>query len=182
MSAFVSQQKHAATTAQTKQLSSMPLSALSLDDSGPPMVQYGLHVSPAASTPNSTSAHMQSLQQEFSYQEIIPGIPQGSLYLTLSSLSSDPAAAATNEDSLCNRVIKSLDQYLQEAQQLGDSEDNYFDGITRSTNTSPMLEVEEQVDQTLKKEFVPVKQQSLDVTGSTYNILESQMTDTSYPL
>ena len=43
---------------------------------------------------------------------------------------------------------------------------------------SPMLEVEEQVDQILKKQFIPVKQQSLDVTGST----ESLMTDTSYPL
>ena len=45
-----------------------------------------------------------------------------------------------------------------------------------------MLEVEEQVDQTLKKQSVPAKQQSLDVTGSTDNIPESQMTDTSDPL
>ena len=71
-------------------------------------------------------------------------------------------------------MIKGFDQYLQEAQQLRDSEDNYFDGTTRSTNMSPMLEVEEQVDQTLKKQFPKV-------TGLTDNILESQMTDTSYP-
>ena len=45
-----------------------------------------------------------------------------------------------------------------------------------------MLEVEEQVDQTLKKQSVPVKQQSLDVKGSTDNIPESQMTDTGYSL
>ena len=146
------------------------------------MGQYDSHVPLAASTPNSTSADVQSLQQENSYWEIIPGIPQGSLYPTLSSLSSEPVASATNERSLRNRVIKGLNQYLPEAQQLRDSEDNYFDGITRSTNTSPMLEVEEQVDQILKKQFILVKQQSLDVTGSTDNIPESQMTDTGYPL
>ena len=113
--AFVNQHKHVATTAQTEQLSSMPLSALSLDDSSPPMVQYGSHMPLAASTPNSTLVHMHSPQQEHSYQEIIPGIPQGSLYPTLSSLSSDPVASATNEKSLHNRVIKGFDQ---EAQQL----------------------------------------------------------------
>ena len=118
VAAFISQQKHAATTAQTEYLSSMPLSALSLYDCGPSMVQYGSHVPLAASTPNSTSAHVQSPQQENSYQEIIPGIPQGSLYPTLSSLRSEPVASATNEHSLHNRVIKGLDQYLQEAQQL----------------------------------------------------------------
>ena len=106
--ALVNQHKHAEATAQTEQLSSMPLSALSLDDSGPPMVQYGLHVPLAANMPNSTSVHMHNLQQEHSYQEIIPGIPQGSLYPTLSSLSSDPVASATNEKSLHNRVIKAL--------------------------------------------------------------------------
>ena len=61
--ALVTQQKQAATTAQTEQLSSMPLSTLSLDDSGPPVVQYGSHVSLAASTPNSTLAYVQNPQQ-----------------------------------------------------------------------------------------------------------------------
>ena len=114
--AFFSQQKYAVAIAQTEHLNSMSLSALSLDDSGPPMVQYGSHVPLAASAPNSTLAHMQSPQQENSYQQIIPGIPQGSLYPTLSSLSSDPVASFTNDHSLCNRVIKGFDQYLQEAQ------------------------------------------------------------------
>ena len=54
--ALVNQHKHAEATAQIEQLSSMPLSALSLDDSGPPMVQYGSHVPLAANMPNSTSA------------------------------------------------------------------------------------------------------------------------------
>ena len=64
--AFISQHKHAAATAQTGWLSSMPLSALSLDDSSPPMVQYGSHEPLAASTPNSTPLHVHSSQQEHS--------------------------------------------------------------------------------------------------------------------
>ena len=135
---LVSQHKQAATTAETDQLSSMPLNKISISDSSPLVMHYGSHVPVAASTPTGTTAHMQSSPQEDSYQEIIPGIPQGLLYPTLSSLSSGPVAPATNEHSLCNRVTKGLDQYLQEAEQLCTSEDNYIDIIIRSTNTSPI--------------------------------------------
>ena len=62
----------------------------------------------AAGTPNRTAAHGQNPQQEDTYQEIIPGIPQGSLYPTLSALSSGHIAIATNEHSLCNKVTKVL--------------------------------------------------------------------------
>ena len=136
----------------------------------------------AVSTPTSTAAHMQSSPQEDSYQEIIPGIPQGSLYPTLSSLSSGPVAPATNEHSLCNRVTKGLDQYLQDTEQLCASEDNYFYGIIRSTNTSPILEVEKQVDQTSQNNLVPAKQGFFIEKESTINILESQKIDTGYSL
>ena len=63
------------------QLSSMPLSEIAIDDSGLPVVQYGSHMPVAASTPTGTISHSYSSTQEDSYQEIIPGIPQGSLYL-----------------------------------------------------------------------------------------------------
>ena len=95
--ALVSQHKQAATTAETDQLNSMPLSEISIDDSSLLVVHYGSHVPVAASTPTDTVAHMQSSLQEDSYQEIIPGMPRGSLYTTLSSLSSGPVALATNE-------------------------------------------------------------------------------------
>ena len=180
--ALVNQHKQAATTAETDQLSSMPLSKISIDDSGPLVVHYGSHVPVAASTPTGTVAHVQSSLQEDSYQEIIPGIPQGSLYPTLSSLSSGPVALATNEHSLHKRVTKGLDQYLQEAEQLCTSEDNYFDGTIRSTNTSPILEVEEQVDQTSQNILVPAKQEFIDEKESAINILESQKINTSYSL
>ena len=73
----------------------MSLSQIAIDDSGPPIVHYGTHVPIAASTPTGTDVHMHSSRQEDSYQQIIPGIPQGSLYPILSSLSS--GAVASND-------------------------------------------------------------------------------------
>ena len=77
-------------------------------------------------------------------------------------------------------MTKGLDQYLQDAEQLCTSEDNYFDGIIRYTNTSPILEVEEQVDQTSQNNLVPAKQEFIDEKESAINILESQQIDTGY--
>ena len=59
--------KQEATTADTDQLSSMPLSQLAMDDSGPPVVHYGTHVPTATSTPTHTEVNTHSLQQEDSY-------------------------------------------------------------------------------------------------------------------
>ena len=53
-----------------------------------------------------------------------PGMPQGSLYPTLSSLGSGSVAPDTNDQSLCNKVTKGLDKYLQDAKQLRASEAN----------------------------------------------------------
>ena len=92
---LVNQHKQEATMAETNQLSSILLSQIAIDDSGLPVVHYGSHVPVAASTPTGTTTHMHSSQQEDSYQQIIPGIPQGSLYPTLSSLSSGLVASDT---------------------------------------------------------------------------------------
>ena len=50
--------------------------------------------------------------------QIIPGIPQGSLYPTLSSLSSGAVASDTDVQSLHNKVTKGLDKNLQDDEQL----------------------------------------------------------------
>ena len=68
----------------------------------------------ATSTPTGTDVHVHSSQQEDSYQQIMPGIPQGSLYPTLSSLSSEAAASKDEVQALHNKVSKGLDKYLQE--------------------------------------------------------------------
>ena len=41
---LITQQKQEAATADTDQLSSMPLSQVAMDDSGPPVMHYGMHV------------------------------------------------------------------------------------------------------------------------------------------
>ena len=69
---------------------------------------------------------------------------------------------------------------MQEAEQLCASEYNYFDGIIRSIKTSPILEVEERVDQTSQNNLVPAKQEFIDEKESAINILESQKIDTGY--
>ena len=107
--ALVTQHKHEAATIETDQLSSMPLSQIAMDDSGPPVVHYGIHMSAVASTHTGTDAHVHSSQHEDSYWQIIPGIPQGSLYPTLSSLSSEAVDTQEEVQSLCDKVSKGND-------------------------------------------------------------------------
>ena len=114
--ALVMQQKQEAAISDTDQLSSMPLSQLAMDDSSPPVVHYGMHVPTATSTPMHTEIHTQGSQQEDPYQQIIPGIPQGSLYPTLSSLCSEEVTPQEAQ-TLCNKVSKGLEKYLQDAEQ-----------------------------------------------------------------
>ena len=59
---LVTQHKQEATMAQMDQLSSMLLSQITIDDSSPPMVHYGMHVLIAASTPTGTDVHAHSSQ------------------------------------------------------------------------------------------------------------------------
>ena len=110
---LVTQHKQEAAIAETDQLSSIPLSQIAMDDSSPPVVHYGMHVPAVTSMPTDTDVHAHSSQQEDSYQQIIPGILQGSLYLTLSSLSSEAVASNEEVQSFCDKVSKGLDKYLQ---------------------------------------------------------------------
>ena len=86
---LITQQKQEAAMTETDKLSSMPLSQLAMDDSGPPVMHYGTHVPAATSTPTHAEIDTYTSQKEDTYQQIIPGIPQGSLYPTLASLSSE---------------------------------------------------------------------------------------------
>ena len=128
----------------------MPLSQIAMDDNGPPVVHYGMHVPTATSTPTGTDIHAHSSQQEDSYQQIIPGIPQGSLYPTLSSLSSEAAASKDAVQSLCDKVSKGLDKYLQDAEQCCALELNYFDDIISPVSEEVILEDDEHTSQSSK--------------------------------
>ena len=115
--ALITQQKQEAATADTDQLSSMPLSQLAMDDSSPPVVHYGMHMPAATSTPTHMEMDTHSLQQEDTYQQIIPGIPQGSLYPTLASCSSDERTFPEETQTLGDKVSKGLEKYLQDVEQ-----------------------------------------------------------------
>ena len=67
---LITQNKQEAATADTDQLSGMPLSQLTMDDSGPPVVHYGTQVPTATRTPTHTEVNTHSSQQEDSYQQI----------------------------------------------------------------------------------------------------------------
>ena len=149
-----------------------------MDTSGPPIVQYGMHMPVAASTPTGTDVHMHSSQQEDSYQQIIPGIPQGSLYPTLSSLSSEAVTSNDEVQSLCDKVSKSLDKYLQDAEQCRALELNYFDDTTRPTIVESMSEAAEQTNESSEHNLSSAKQTSMEETVSAANILESLKIDT----
>ena len=136
-------------------------------------MQYGLHAPLATSTPTRASAHGQNSQQEDTYQEIIPGILQSSLYPTLATISSGSVTTYNNENSLCNKVTKGLDQYLQEAEKLWKQEDNYFHATTRSTNTFPVLLVQDKEDTIQSQDILNIKQQLFDSNESMDDILES---------
>ena len=56
--ALATQHKQEAATAETDQLSSMPLSQIAMDDSGPPVVHYGTHVPTAMNMPTGTDVHV----------------------------------------------------------------------------------------------------------------------------
>ena len=108
--ALVTQHKQEAATTETDQLSSMPLSQLAMDDSGPPVVHCRMHMPTAMGMLTGTEVHMHTSQQGDSYQQIIPGIPQGSLYPTLSSLSSEAVTSQEEAQSFHDKVSKGLEK------------------------------------------------------------------------
>ena len=170
---LVTQHKQEAAMAEMDQLNSMPLSQIAMDDSSPPIVQYGMHVPVAASTPTGTDVQVNSSQQENSYQQIISGIPQGSLYPTLSSLSSEAVASNGEVQSLRDKVSKGLHKYLQDAEQCCALELSYFDDTTRPTSVEPMSETAEQTNKSSEYNLSSAEQTSMEETVSAANIPES---------
>ena len=63
----------ATATAELQNLQSLLLSALSVDDSGPPQVTYEPHQPIATSTPRATSTESPELSTE-AYRQILPGM------------------------------------------------------------------------------------------------------------
>ena len=133
----------AAATAESQQSESLPLSALSVDDSGPPQVTYDSQQPIATSTPRAISTSISDPPSE-TYRQIIPGMSD-CLYPTLLADGSLGSQAAANHGMLHNQITSEVDKYLQEAAERCERDGNYFDGQHMATNMS---------SQQLKTDFV----------------------------
>ena len=126
-------QVQAAAMAESQQLESLPLSALSVDDSGPPQVTYDSQQPIATSTPRATSTLTSETPTE-AYRQIIPGISDH-LYPTLIADSSLNTHVPDNHGTLQDQITSEVDKYLQEVAERCERDINYFDGWHMATNT-----------------------------------------------
>ena len=127
-------QVQAAAMAESKQLESLPLSALSVDDSGPPQVTYDSQQPIATSTPRTTSTLTSETPTE-AYHQIIPGM-NDRLYPTLVADGLLGTHVADNRGTLQNQLTSEVHKYLQEAVERREKDVNYFDRRHVATNTS----------------------------------------------
>ena len=129
------QQVQATATADSSQLESFPLSALSADDSGPPQVNYGTEQPLAVSTPRANLTLTQETQADDTYHQIIPGMSE-CLYPTLIADGSLSTPAADNCSTLQRQITSEIEKYVQEATEKRERDNNYYDGRHMATNTS----------------------------------------------
>ena len=106
-------QVQAAATAESQNLQSLPLSALSVDDSRPRQVTYEPQQPIATSTPRATSTESPEISTE-AYRQILPGM-SAQLYPTLAAHSLLDTHVPDNQDTLQMQLTSEIDKYLQEA-------------------------------------------------------------------
>ena len=124
----------AAAMAELQQLESLPLSALSADDSSPPQVTYDSQQPIATSTLRATSTSISDTSSE-TYHQIIPGMSDH-LYPTLLADGLLGTQVADNHSTLQNQITSEVDKYLQEVVERYERDVNYFDRWHVATNTS----------------------------------------------
>ena len=127
-------QVQAAAMAESQQLESLPLSALSVDDSSLPQVTYDSQQPMATSTPRATSTLTSETPTE-AYCQIIPGMSDH-LYPTLIADGSLSTHVPDNHGTLQDQITSEVDKYLQEVAERHERDVNYFDGQHMATNTS----------------------------------------------
>ena len=119
-------QAPAAATAESQNLQSLLLSALLVDDSGPPQVTYEPQQPIATSTPRATSTESPEVSTE-AYRQILPGM-SAQLYPTLLADTSLDTHIPDNQDTLHTQLTSEVDKYLQKVAERHEMDVNYFDG------------------------------------------------------
>ena len=127
-------QLQAAAMTELKQLESLPLRALSADDSGPPQVTYDSQQPIATSTPRATSTLTSETPTEV-YRQIIPGMSDR-LYPTLVVDGLLSTHVPDNRGTLQNQITSEVDKYLQEVAERHERDVNYFDRWHVATKTT----------------------------------------------
>ena len=105
-------QVQVAATAASQQLESLPLSELSIDDSGLPQVTYDSQQPIATSTPGVTSTVTSETLTE-AYRQILPGM-SNHLYPTLIADSLLTTHVPDNHGTLQTQLTSEVDKYPQE--------------------------------------------------------------------
>ena len=128
--------------ADTSELSSFSLSELLVDNSGLPTVLQGPSVPLSTSTPvcmpQGNQQTMDGAQNESPFQQVIPNIPQQSLYPSLAALGTGLNTSVSPPIPFSRRVINDIEE--QERKALADM----VEGTVRWTNTSPTSDLGEQ--------------------------------------
>ena len=127
-------QVQAAATAESQQLQSLPLSALSVDNSRPPQVTYDSQQPIATSTPRATSIETPETPTE-AYHQILPGMSDH-LYPTLVADGLLNTHVPDNHDTLQAQLTSEVDKYLQEVAERRERDVNYLDRWHVATNTT----------------------------------------------
>ena len=134
----------AATMAESKQLESLPLSALSADDSSPPQMIYNSQQPLSSSTPRATLTSTPETPTE-TYHQIIPGMSDH-FYPTLVADGLLSTQVADNRETLQNQITSEVDKYLQEVAERYERDVNYFDRWHMATNTSSQQQKADSVE------------------------------------
>ena len=122
----VTPQAPATATVESQNLQSLPLSTLSIDDSGPLQVTYEPQQPIATSTPRATSTESPEISTE-AYHQILPGM-SSRLYPTLVADNLIDTHVPDNQDMLQMQLTTEVDKYLQEVAEEQEMDVNYFDG------------------------------------------------------
>ena len=139
---LVRKRQNQAATTDSSELSIFSLSELPVDQSGPPTLICGSYVPLLTSTPVRTSSdnnqYTEAAQDESSFQQVIPNIPQQSLYPSLAAMGSSPNTTLSPSIPLTRSLINEIEEHQRTVL------DSYAEGRDRETNTSPVLSLGEQ--------------------------------------
>ena len=125
---LIKERQSQAATADTSELISFPLSELL---QGPYM---SLSISTPICVPQGIQQAMDSAPDESPFQQVIPSIPQQSLYPSLAALGTSVKMVVSPPIPFSRRVINDIEEKQRKA--LEDT----VEGTIRSTNTSPTLQ------------------------------------------